>query len=38
MEDHSLWAYTEHDINVISACAEEDGEDEYLNDEIIYSA
>jgi len=33
----SLWAYTEQDINAISACAEEDGKDYYLNDEIVYS-
>ena len=34
-EDRSLWAYTEQDINAISACAE-DVEDYYLNDEIVY--
>jgi hypothetical protein len=31
-----LWAYIEHDINAISARAEEDGEEDYLNDEIVY--
>ena len=37
LEDRSLWAYTEQDINTISARAEEDDEDYYLNDEIVYN-
>jgi len=36
MEMTSLWAYTD-DINAISARAEEDGKDDYLNDEFVYS-
>ena len=33
----TLTIRTDHDINVISARAEEDGKDNYLNDEFVYS-